>query len=110
MDTTHLASRAAVRTTAYGAFGRRRDALVELGDTLLTTGPVPALPLLSVQTHHQRRWGSRYEALAVGEISGRTLEQWLADHPVAGGEPIYAVAVSVWPRGDAQTSPGPAPY
>jgi hypothetical protein len=110
MDTTHLASLATFRATAYGAFGRRRDALFELCDTLLTTGPVPALPLLSVQTHHQRRWGSLYDALAVGEISSRTLEQLLADHPLAGGEPIYAVDVSVWPRCDAETSPGRALY
>ena len=67
---------------AYGAFGRRRDALFERCATLLTTGPVPALPLLSVQAHHQRRWGSLYDARAVGEISSRTLEQLLADHPL----------------------------
>jgi hypothetical protein len=110
MDTTHLASLATFRAMAYGAFGRRRDALFELCDTLLTTGPVPALPLLSVQAHYQRRWGSLYDALAVGEISSRTLEQLLADHPLAGGEPIYAVDVSVWPRCDAETSPGRARY
>jgi hypothetical protein len=64
--------------------------------------------LLSVQTPHQRRWGSLDDALAVGEISGRTLEQLLAEHPVAGGEPVYAVDVSVWPRCAAETSPGRA--
>src|SRR5258707_1585684 len=110
MDTTHLASLATFRAMAYGAFGRRRDALFELCDTLLTTGSVPALPLLSVQAHYQRRWGSLYDALAVGEISSRPLEQLLADHPLAGGEPIYAVDVSVWPRCAAETSPGRALY
>ena len=83
MDTTHLASLAAFRTTAYGAFGRRRDALFELGDTLLTTGPVPALPLLSVQTHHQRGWGSRYEALHAGTMDLRQLETLVASYPLA---------------------------
>src|SRR5258708_10290276 len=110
MDTPHLAWLATFRTMAYGAFGRRRDALFELCDTLLPTGPVPALPLLSVQAHYQRRWGSLYDALAVGEISSRPLEQLLADHPLAGGEPIYAVDVSVWPRCAAETSPGRALY
>ncbi len=71
MDTTHLASLAAFRAAAYDAFGRRRDALFELCDTVLTTGPVPSLPLLSVQPQHQRRWSSLYDALAVGQVCSR---------------------------------------
>jgi hypothetical protein len=90
MDTSQLASLASFRAAAYDAFGRRRDALFERCDTLLTTGSVPSLPLLSVQPHHQRRWGSLYDALAVGEISSRALEHLLASHPLAGGEPIRA--------------------
>jgi hypothetical protein len=110
MDTVHLASLATFRAAAYGALGRRRDALFELCDTLLTTGPIPSLPFLSVQPQHQRRWGSLYDALAVGQIPGPALEHLLASHPLAGGEPIYAVDVSVWPRSDAETSPGRAIY
>jgi hypothetical protein len=110
MDTSHLASLAAFRAAAYASCGRRRDALFELCDTLLTTGPVPSLPFLSVQPQHQRRWGSLYEALAVGQISSQTLEHLLSSHPLAGGEPIYAVDVSVWPRCDAETSPERALY
>jgi hypothetical protein len=45
MDTTHLATLAAFRAATSTAFGRRRDALFELCGTLLTTGPVPALPV-----------------------------------------------------------------
>jgi hypothetical protein len=108
MDT--LTSLASFRTAAYGAFSRRQDALFELCDTLLTTGPVPSLPLLSIQPQHQRRWGSLYDALAAGEISNRTLEHLLTRHPLVGGEPIYAVDVSVWPRSDAETSPERALY
>jgi len=110
MDTSHLASLAAFRAAAYASFGRRRDALFELCDTLLTTGPVPSLPFLSVQPQHHRRWGSLYDALAVGQISSQTLEHLLSSHPLAGGEPIYAVDVSVWPRCDAETSPERALY
>jgi Transposase DDE domain len=110
MDTSHLASLATFRAQAYAAFGRRRDALFELCDTLLTTGPVPSLPLLSVQPQHRRRWGSLYDALAVGQIETGALENALDKHPLAGGEPIYAVDVSVWPRCDAETSPGRALY
>ncbi len=110
MDTSHLASLAAFRAATYASFGRRRDALFDLCDTLLTTGPVPSLPFLSVQPQHQRRWGSLYDALAVGQISSQTLEHLLSSHPLAGGEPIYAVDVSVWPRCDAETSPERALY
>ncbi len=103
MDT--LTPRASFRAAASAAFSRRQDALFELCDTLLTTGPVPSLPLLSVQPKQRRGWGSLYDALAVGEISPSRLEQLLVSSPVAGGEPISAVDVSVWPRCDAETSP-----
>src|SRR5258708_28418036 len=105
MDNTHLASLATFRATAYAACGRRRDALFELCDTLLTTGPVPSLPFLAIQPQHQRKWGSLYDALAVGQIDRPALEHLLASHPLAGGEPISAGDASVWPRGDAETRP-----
>jgi hypothetical protein len=73
LDTTHFAALVTVRAAAYAAyaayaaFGRRRDALFELCDTLcdtlLTTGPIPALPVLSGQPPHHRGWGSLYDAL-----------------------------------------------
>jgi hypothetical protein len=103
MDT--LTSLASFRAAAYAAFSRRQDALFELCDTLLTTGSISSLPLLSVQPQHQRGWGSLYDALAVGEICPTRLESLLSEHPLVGGEPIYAVDVSVWPRCDAETSP-----
>ncbi len=87
MDTSHLAALAALRAAAYTSFGRRRDALFELCDTLLTTGPVPSLPSLSVQPQQQRKWGSLYDALAAGQISTSTLEHVLSRRPLAGGEP-----------------------
>src|SRR5260370_30251913 len=110
MNTAHLAPLATYRAAAYASFGRPRDALFELCDTLLTTGPVPSLPSLSVQPQQQRKWGSLYDALAAGQISTSTLEQVLSRHPLVGGEPIYAVDVSVWPRCDAETSPERALY
>jgi hypothetical protein len=103
MDT--LTTLASFRAAAYAAFSRRQDALFELCDTLLTTGPVSSLPLLSVQPQHRRGWGSLYDALAVGEVSVQRLERLLVSHPLASGEPIYSVDVSVWPRCDAETSP-----
>ena len=88
MTTAHLAPLATCRAAAYAAVGRRRDALVDLCATLLATGPVPSLPVLSIEPQHQRKWGSRYDALAVGPISSRTLERLLANQPLAGGEPM----------------------
>ncbi len=78
MDPTHVASLVTFRAAAYDAFGRRRDALCELCDTLLTTGSVSSLPFLSIQPQHQRRWGSLCDALAVGEISTRShlINRW----------------------------------
>src|SRR5689334_11232941 len=102
MNATHLASLAAFRASAYAAFVRRRDALFELCDTLLTTGPTSSLPFLSLQPAHRRKWGSLYDALAVGQMTAQALEHLLAQHPLASGEPIYAVDVSVWPRCDAE--------
>jgi len=105
MEATPFASLTTFRAAAYAAFGHRRDALFELCDTLLTTGSVSSLPLLSVQPQYRRGWGSLYDALAVGEMRTTCLEQLLTQHPLAGGEPNYAVDVSVWPRCDAETRP-----
>src|SRR3974377_1976138 len=98
MDTAHLVWLSTFRAAAYTDFYRRRDALFELCDTLLTSGPIASLPFLSVQPQHQRKWGSLYDALAVGQIEPTALERLLSNHPLAGGEPIYAVDVSVWTR------------
>src|SRR5258708_39413966 len=105
MEATPFASLTTFRAVAYAAFGRRRDALFELCGTLLTAGSVPSLPVLSVQPQHQRRWGSLYDALAIGEINRCALEDALATQSLVDGEPIYAVDVSVWPPCDAETSP-----
>jgi hypothetical protein len=110
MEAHQLAALCAFRAGVYAAFGRRRDALFELCDTLLVTGPVASLPFLSVQPQHRRRWGSLYGALADGEIVATALETLLARHPLADGEPIYAVDASVWPRCDAEASPERAVY
>src|SRR5579859_7405705 len=101
MDAHHLAALNAFRSALYGAFGRRRDALFDLCDTQLATGPVTSLPQLSLQAPHRRQWGSVYDALAAGEVSAAALEALLAAHPLVDGEPIYAVDASVWMRCDA---------
>ena len=97
------------RDSLYRCFERRADALFELTDALLTAGPVPSPPHLSLAAVHRRGWGSLYAALSMGRTDEAGLQGLLSRHPLGGGEPgrppIYAVDVSVWPRCDAETSP-----
>jgi hypothetical protein len=71
----------------------------------LTAGPIPALPHLSLVAAHRRGWGSVYAALARGEVHAEAIRTALAAQPLAGGPPVYALDVSVWPRCDAEASP-----
>jgi hypothetical protein len=90
----------------YGCFTRRADALFDLADALLSAQtPVASLPHLSLEPVHRRGWGSVYAALAHGRVDTERLRDLLALHPLAGGQPIYAVDVTTWPRCDAECSP-----
>jgi hypothetical protein len=96
----------AFRAELYACCTRRADALLDLTDALLSTqGPVGSLPHLSLEPTHRRGWGSTYAALARGRIDADRLWDLLAGHPLAGGQPIYAVDVTTWPRCDAECSP-----
>jgi hypothetical protein len=99
----------AFRRSFYECFHRRRDALFELVDAILTAdGTAPSPAHLSLQTSHRRGWGSLYAALDRGRIDYEALRKLLACHPLAGteGEPfVYAVDTSVWDRCDAECSP-----
>lgn len=111
----YLDSLRAFRSSLYRCFERRADALFELTDALLTAGPVPSPPHLSLAAIHRRRWGSLYAALSMGRIHKAGLQELLSRHPLEGAElgcpPIYAVVdVSVWPRCDAEASPGRGYY
>ncbi len=46
-----------------------------------------------------------YAALRRGDLDITALRGVLLRHPLEGGQPVYAVDVSVWPRCDATTSP-----
>ena len=104
----------AFRDSLYRCFERRADALFELTDALLSAGPVPSPPHLSLAAIHRRGWGSRYAALSLGRAHKAGLQELLCRHPLEGAEPgcppIYAVDVSVWPRCDAEASPGRGYY
>jgi hypothetical protein len=106
-----LARLQAFRAALHACCVRRADALVDLADALLSVqGPVTSLPQLSLEPAHRRGWGSTYAALACGRIDTERLRDLLAGHPLAGGQPIYAVDVTTWPRCDAECSPGRGLY
>ena len=100
-----LAALRAFRAGLYGCFGRRRDALFELLDAVLTAGACPSLPHLSLAPGHRRGWGSIYAALRRGHVHVEALRALVRRQPLPAGPPLYAVDVSVWPRADAATSP-----
>ena len=93
------------RSELYMLFGKRADALFELCDAAITAGLVPSMAHLSLESVHRRGWGSLYAALAEGQIDIERLRSLLSSHPLEGGQPIYAVDTSVWPRCDAEASP-----
>jgi hypothetical protein len=93
------------RADLHACLSRRGDALFDLTDALLTADAVPSPVHLSLVPAHRRGWGSLYAALAHGRIDVPALRALLADHPLADGQPIYAVDCSVWVRDDAETSP-----
>ena len=95
----------AFRAGLFVCCTRRRDALLEVLDALLTAGAVPSLPHLSLAPGHRRGWGSVYAALRQGHVHVELLRALLLRQPMPDGPPLYAVDVSVWPRPGAATSP-----
>ena len=95
----------AFRAGLFVCLGRRRDALLDVLDAVLTAGAFPSLPHLSLAPSHRRGWGSVYAALRRGHVHVEALRALLGRQPVPDGPPLYAVDVSVWPRPGAATSP-----
>ena len=88
----------AFRAGLLVCFGRRRDALLDVLDALLTAGAAPSLPHLSLAPSHRRGWGSVYAALRRGHVHAEARRALLRRQPAPAGPPLYAVDVSVWPR------------
>src|SRR5215217_1797750 len=93
------------RNDFYRCLSRRAGALFELTDALLTAGPLPSPVQLNSEPVYRRGWGRFYAVLRHGAIGAPALGTLLAGHPLVGGQPIYAVDCSVWPRCDAEASP-----
>jgi hypothetical protein len=73
------------RRSFYECLHRRKEALFELGDAILTAEAVSSPVHLSLQESHRRGWGSFYTALDRGRIDVEALRDLLAGHPLAGG-------------------------
>jgi hypothetical protein len=56
----------AFRTELHACFGRRADALFELGDALLCAPAITSVAQLSLEPSYRRGWGSAYAAWPAG--------------------------------------------
>ncbi len=92
------------RNAFYACLERRADALFALTAARLTAGPRPALAQLSLTAPHRRGWGSLYAALQDGRVGVEALRSLLVAYAPAAEQPVYAVAVRIWPRNEAETS------
>jgi hypothetical protein len=85
----------AFRERLHASCGRRADALFELTDAVLTSGPVHSLLHLSLAVAHRRGWCSLYATLSKGRVDPEALTGVLPRHlPDGSATPVYAVDVS----------------
>ena len=78
---------------------------MDLGDALVCAETFPSLPHLSLESAHQRGWGSTYAALASGRVQVERLCDLLAGCLPDADPLVFAVDVTTWPRCDAECSP-----
>lgn len=108
MDTS-LAPLAHFRAELYhSGFGRRRDALMEVLDALLTGEHATSLVRLSLAAAFRRAWPSTCDALTAGTLDLAAVRRLCLAMlpPVAAGQrALWALDGSVWPRPAAKTSP-----
>jgi hypothetical protein len=104
MKTTTLSPLQTFRAGVYAAFGRQRNAVLEILDALVCQGPVPSLAHLSLAAGHRGSQGRLYAALAHSTFDVAALRQLVSAQPLADGAGLYALDASPWPRPDAVTS------
>ncbi len=80
------------RERLHGAMRRRRDALFDLADMILTTGPVPSPVHLSLGPAHRRGWVSLYTPLAKRQID----EADAREEAVWGATNMYVKLIYVY--------------
>jgi hypothetical protein len=95
----------AFRSLLYGCCTGRHDALFELVMRAVDHRQRPVAGVPELGADPPARLGQHL--CRVGDRPGGCLgaANLLARHQLAGGQPIYAVHVSIWPRWDAEASP-----
>ena len=109
MATTPAAPLARFRAELYqSVLGRRRDALFELVDAVLTGDDATSLVRHSLAPCFRRGWASVCDALGDGSLDAAALRrlfaQTMPEAPVAG-RLLWALDGSIWPRPAAKASP-----
>jgi hypothetical protein len=97
---------AGFRRDVYRCLWRRAGALFETMDAVLTAGPVPSLPYLSLEPVLRRGHGMVYQGLARGRIDEEALRELLVAWRPRDWPLVFAVDASTYPRPWAAASPG----
>ena len=94
------------RAACYQSFGRRRDALSDLLDAVVSGVPLTSLVRASLVPTFAHQWASVYDALSDGTLELTPLRALLtASLPPGEGRLLWAIDGSTWPRPEAHTSP-----
>ena len=82
---------------------QRSDALFDLLDALLLSGPVRSFAELSQSPAFRRRWPSLYAALEDGRLRSRWIEGFLTAQVPQDGLELFVLDATATPRGQAPT-------
>lgn len=109
METTTTLPLARFRAAFYrDVLGRRRDALFELLDAVLTDAGPTTLVRRSLNPGFARGWASACDALADGSLDFAAARRLIVDSlppPAPGERELWALDGTTWPRPAAKTSP-----
>lgn len=94
------------RRELYRCLWKYPDALFELADAVLTAPRTGSLPYLSLEPGFRRGHGMVYKALARGGVDEEALRDLLVAVRPRDWPLVFAVDASVYPRPEAETSPG----
>lgn len=79
-------------------FRKRRDALFDTLDALLSGGTFPSFAYLSQSERFQRQWPSLYAAVEDGQMDIQALRQLLVRQVPQEGICVFPLDSSCWPR------------
>src|SRR5216683_387887 len=96
---------AGFRAGWYRCLWQRPDALFETTDAVLTAGPVPSLPYLSLEPVMRRGHGMVYQGLAEGKIDEDAVRDLLVACRPRSWPAVFAIDASTYPRPEAEASP-----